>query len=128
MKFLAQFSRFLVIGGLATAIQYGVLIALVQLLDFDPVIASATGFVISALANYALNRRYTFRSSQGHQTAAPRFAIVATSGLLLNTLLMWVIGTMLKQHYLLAQILATGAVLAWNFWLHRHWTFSTPHQ
>lgn len=126
MKLLNQFSRFLAVGGLATLIHYGVLVALVQLFGIDPVMSSAVGFIVSALANYGLNYRFTFRASGHHRHAMARFAAVAGSGLTLNTALMWLLSELMSLHYIISQILATGLVLIWNFMLHRHWTFASP--
>ncbi len=121
----AQILRFLLVGGLATLIHYSILILLVQTKTFEPVIASNIGFSISAFFNYILNRKHTFRSTRRHDAALPRFAIVATTGLMINTFLLWLISTVLGLHYLIAQVIATGTTLIWNFWLNRVWTFGT---
>ncbi|MDR1709704.1 MAG: GtrA family protein [Candidatus Accumulibacter sp.] len=124
MKLLARFANFLLVGGLATLVQYALLVALVKTGLFDAVTASSIGFVVSALLNYALNRRFTFRSRREHAVALPRFAAVAAGGLALNAFLMWLTCTKLGLHYLLGQIIATCCTLAWNFCLHQLWTFS----
>ena len=66
--------RFLLVGGTATAMQYAVLVALVRWAGVGPTLASCIGFVLSAVLNYALNRRFTFRSQARHAQALPRFA------------------------------------------------------
>ena len=62
MPVLSQFGKFLLVGGFATALQYAVLAVLVQTAGIDPVLASSIGYLVSALANYELNYRLTFRS------------------------------------------------------------------
>lgn len=110
------------VGGIATLIQYAVLLAFVQLAGLDPVWASAIGYAMSAVFNYLMNYRYTFGSSARHGPAALKFAIIAGFGLLLNSLVL--AGLMhLDAHYLVAQVLATVVVLMWNFWGSRYWTF-----
>ena len=121
---LGQFGRFAVVGGIATSIHYAVLLALVQLAGFNPVWASAIGYAASAVVNYFLNYRYTFGSRSSHGPAALKFATVAGLGLLLNSLVMGGL-VRLDAHYLAAQIAATGAVLLWNFFGARYWTFRT---
>ena len=123
MSALQQLLSFSVIGGIATGIQYAILIVLVQARIADAVTASSIGFVSSACVNYALNRRYTFRSARPHGDALPRFAAVAGLGLALNAALVWAFHVALGLHYLAAQVLATGGTLAWNFVLNRVWTF-----
>ena len=117
------FSRFALVGGIATAAQYLILIALVDLLGWGAVFASALGYAASTLLNYALNRSFTFASQRAHLAALPRFLLVAASGLAMNTGLMWVFTVGAGLYYLLAQVLATGIVLVWNFVLNSHWTF-----
>jgi putative flippase GtrA len=121
----AQFFRFLLVGGFATGLQYLILIILVQTNWASVVAASSIGFATSAIFNYALNRSLTFRSSRAHAQALPRFLIVATTGLLLNGGMLWILHEEAGLYYLWAQILVTGGTLVWNFALNRTWTFSS---
>lgn len=119
-----QFLRFALIGGVATAVQYAILIMLVQAQVADAVAASAIGFALSALANYALNRRFTFNSTRPHGEALPRFTAVAMVALAVNTGLIWLFHVPFSGHYLLAQVLATCGTLLWNYSANRLWTFT----
>jgi putative flippase GtrA len=121
-----QLIRFAIVGAIATAIHYAILIALVQGALAGPVAASSFGFAVGALASYTLNRNFTFRSSRAHLDAVPKFAIVALLGLSVNASLIWLLHAAVGLHYLLAQVLATGGTLLWNFTLNRIWTFSRP--
>ena len=58
-----QFLRFLLVGGIATAVHYAVMIGLHSGLGMSAVGASAIGFVVSAVFNFAASYRYTFRSN-----------------------------------------------------------------
>lgn len=93
---MLRFLSFLGVGVIATSVQYLILIASVQGLHADPVVASTVGFVIAATVNYILNRRYTFGSSKPHLEAAPKFFVVAA-----------------------------GCVLLWNYSINAVWTFTT---
>ena len=53
-----------------------------------------------------------------------KFFTIAFVGLLLNTIIMAIGVEILNLHYLLAQVVATGLVLFWNFTGNRLWTFS----
>jgi putative flippase GtrA len=120
---LRQLIRFLGVGAVATLLQYAILIGLVELAAFDPVLASATGFVISAVFNYLANYHLTFSSNQPHATAATRFVLVASIGLLLNTSSMYLLVDLLAAQYIVAQVLSTGVALIWNFHANRRWTY-----
>ncbi len=116
-----QFMRYAGVGAIGTVGHYAVYIALVNL-GLGVPSSSAAGFVIGALINYWLNYHYTFKSEQPHRHAASKFFIVALVGLVLNTLIVFVLHR-LQWHYLLAQAMATLIVLVLNFAVNRHWTF-----
>lgn len=120
---LKQFLRFAGAGAIGTAVQYVVLIVLVQLEWLEAVAASFLGFVCGALVNYFLSHRYVFSSSLPHREAIFKFFIVAVVGLGINTMIMAAGVHWLNLHYLLVQIIATGLVLAWNFAGNKSWTF-----
>ena len=123
MVLLSQFGRFFLVGGFSTALQYLILLALVQAGGVDPVVASSVGYVLSALANYDLNYRLTFRSRVPYLGGMLRYALVMTTGLLLNGAIMAAGTKVLGIHYLVAQVVATIVVLFWNFYAHRRWTY-----
>jgi putative flippase GtrA len=117
-----QVITFLCVGGFATALHYAVMFALVYALGWHPVPASTTGFITSAVVNFALNARFTFRSNRSVLHTAPRFAIVAASGLLLNRYMLALVLS-LGIHVLIGQIVATICVLSWNYIINAIWTF-----
>lgn len=121
-KHLSRFVRFTVVGGIATAIQYAILVLLVRGFGMAPTAASSIGFALSAVANYLLNYRFTFRSNRPHAPAAAKFGLLAGAGLLINAGIMhWLVAA--RVEYLLAQVCATAVVLVWNFIGNSVWTF-----
>lgn len=118
-----QFACFAGVGALGTAVHYITLIALVQTSATQPLAASAAGFILGALTNYFLNRQFTFRSRKRHREAMGKFFGVALIGLALNSMILALAIESLGLHYLAAQVIATGLVLAWNFTANRLWTF-----
>jgi putative flippase GtrA len=118
-----QFLRYAGAGAIGTGLHYAVLIALVQLARAGPVLASTAGAVCGALVNYALNHRFTFASDKSHGRALPRFALVAAGGVALNAIVMAAVLALAGPHYLVAQVIATAAVLAAGFLANRAWTF-----
>jgi putative flippase GtrA len=118
-----KFVRFLIVGGIATLIQYITLIWSVERWLWNAVLASSLGYFLSTIANYLLNYYFTFRSDNRHRVAATRFAIVAAAGFALNALLMELLAAKLHLPYLLAQVLATVGTLIWNYWANSKWSF-----
>jgi len=118
-----KFVRFLIVGGIATLIQYIVLIWTVERWHWNAVLASSLGYILSAIANYLLNYYFTFRSDDRHGVAVARFAIVAAAGFALNALLMELLAVKLRILYVLSQVLATIGTLLWNYWANSKWSF-----
>lgn len=121
-----EFHRFMCfagVGAIGTLLHFGILVALVQGLGIDAVFASTVGYVVGAFVNYTLNYRYTFASNKGHREAMVKFFSVAAVGMFLNGSFVSFGVEFIGAHYLLAQIVATGLVLLWNYGANRMWTF-----
>ncbi len=123
LNLITQFIRYAGVGAIGTAAQYLTLILLVQFLKFDPLMASAQGFIIGGLVNYFLNYRITFKSDISHKQAILKFFAIAFIGLAINSMMMTVAIEFIKLHYLLSQVIASGVVLIWTFLGNRLWTF-----
>jgi putative flippase GtrA len=119
---LKQIAIFLCVGGFATALHYTVMFALMHGALWSAPKASATGFVISAIANFLLNARLTFKTERSVLQTAPRFALVCAIGLVLNTTILTALLS-LGIHPFIGQIIATLCVLSWNYIINALWTF-----
>ncbi len=111
------------VGLLAALCHYAVLIAAVELLAVRPAAGAMCGFLVGGLVSYSSNRRWTFESDRAHETAVPRFALVAFVGFLLTGVFMSAFTELLRLHYLPSQVLTTGLVMIWTFLGNRYWTF-----
>ena len=120
---LRRFLGFATVGLVGTAAHYLLLVGLVEGLGADPVVGSVAGFCLGALVNYAMSRRFVFRSERAHHEALPRFFAVAASGLAWNTVLMGLFTHGLDWPYLPAQILTTGLLVVWHYVVNALWTF-----
>lgn len=119
------FLRYTLTGGGATALHYGLLLALVERLHWPAAPAAMLGAVAGAALAYAGNRRWTFgRSAARHRQALPRFALVALVSAALSGAIVWVGSVRLGLHYLVAQALATGAALLLGYRLNKTWSFA----
>ena len=106
--------RFACAGLAATSVHYAILVALVEIWQVGPVLATTIGFSAGAFVSYVLNRRYTFKAPGQFGHGLAKYYGVMSVGLVLNAIIVAVLsGGGLP--YLVAQIIATGAVLIWNF-------------
>lgn len=122
---LRSLATFLVVGGFATGLQYAIMALLMAVAGMPALMASNIGFAISAVANYLLNAKLTFRSERSHAATFPRFAVTAALGLGINSLLLSLL-LAAGLHPAPAQILTTAGVLIWNYTLNALWTFKKP--
>ena len=101
---------------------YGVLIALVEAFDINPVLATTAGFVAAVSLSYLLNRRYTFDARPTFAPGLLKYYASVSMGLGINAGLMALL-TGWGANYLLPQIVASGAALVWNFFAARFLVF-----
>jgi|SRR5688572_66352 putative flippase GtrA len=118
------FGRYLLVGLLATAIHYALLVALVELTGAAAAPSAAFGAACGALAAYAGNRRFTFAGGAVHAQALPRFLAVAALGAAANGAIVWTGKEIVGMHYLAAQVVATTVVMWSGFVLNRRWSFA----
>ena len=120
----SQFTSFVVAGIITTAIQYILLIILVEFNLLTPVFASAWAAFFGAVLSYMLNRRYTFQSKTAHKSAVPKFFTVAAIAISTNAILMYFFINFVGISYIPAQILTTGAIIPLTFGLNKIWSFA----
>lgn len=118
-----RFLRYALVGAVGTAAHYVVLIVLVQGAGVGPVPGSTAGAFVGAIVNYVLNHRYTFASRKLHTHALPRFAAIACAGMIANAALLAILVNGFGVFYLVAQVVATLAVLGLTYVTNRAWTF-----
>jgi putative flippase GtrA len=116
--------RYLLVGLLATAVHYTLLMAFVELAGLAAAPAASFGAVCGALAAYAGNRRFTFPGGAAHQQALPRFLVVAAFGAAASGAIVWAGTEVFAMHYLAAQFVATSIVVWSGFVLNRRWSFA----
>jgi len=119
---LSKLLRFALVGVAATGVQYLVAALLFWGVGWPAVWASGLGFVVSAVGNFLANAMFTFGVRDRLMGRLPRFAVVAGTGLALNSAVL-ALAQRNGLHVLLAQLLATLLVLAWNFVLNAVWSF-----
>lgn len=130
-KEITRFSRFLAVGALGTALDFGIL-TLLKLAGLPTLVANSISFTAGLLNNFTLNRLWTFSDviQSNWQRQLIQYALVSLIGLTLNDLIVVslenMMGAWLGQPefgYLPAKVIATGVVVFWNYFANRMWTF-----
>ncbi len=114
---LQQFSRYLVVGGLAFVVDFGLLYALTEFAGLHYLISAAIAFLFGLLANYCLSRLWVFNRRTLNSVAMEMviFTGIGIVGLGLNEVIIWFAREKIHFHYLIAKAISAGIVLIWNF-------------
>lgn len=120
-KLMTQIMKFGIVGFLCFAIDYGIMVGLVELAGFSELWASACSFTVSVVVNYILSITVVFdtdkNANKGKQFVV--FVILSLIGLGINQLIMWAgvawLGQYMERAYMVVKIFATGVVMVYNF-------------
>ena len=130
-KEIERFSRFLAVGAVGTLLDFS-LLTLLKLAGLPTLLANSLSFTAGLVNNFTWNRLWTFGDAlhTDWRKQLAQFTAISLIGLALNNLIVLslegIFGTMLGQPdwgYLPAKVIATGAVVFWNYFANRMWTF-----
>lgn len=121
-----QFLKFGVVGGVAFAIDYGILMLLSQVIGWDPLPSSVVSFTVSLVFNYLASMRFVFhrRDDISRRRELVTFVALSLVGLAMNSLCIWAGTAALGDGALsvtATKLVATVVVALWNFWSRKHW-------
>ena len=128
---LTRFARFLTVGALGTALDFGLLAAL-KFAGLPTLPANSISFTAGVANNFTWNSRWTFadRRNANWQAQFFQFLMVSLVGLALNNAIVLLLeaplGALIQNPdlgYAPAKFVATGAVVFWNYFANRNWTF-----
>jgi len=114
---LTQFLRYLIVGGLAFAVDFGTLTLLHGVFGVHYLMANAGGFIVGLVVNYFLSINWVFdqRRLSNPWMEFIAFAAIGLLGLAINELSMFLLVGVVELHYQVAKLGATGISLVWNF-------------
>ena len=125
-----QFLKFAVVGLISFGIDWGMLIALVELFHLDFLMSTTVSFTTSVVVNYWLSMKYVFdhREGMSRKREFTIFTILSVIGLGLNDLYMFVGVTFLSIGYQAMKAIATFLVTWYNYFSRRFFLEEFPFQ
>lgn len=114
---ILQTFRYFWVALVGLVVDFGTLVLLTEAFNVNYLLSTACGFLLGLLVNFLLSERFVF-SAPKVRSAWLRFglsALIGGIGLGLLTLLMWTQVDIFGWNYILAKVLATLFVYAWNF-------------
>lgn len=110
--------RFLVVGGVNTALDFVLFAALFYGAGWHVIAANTVSYGLGLASAFFMNKRWTF--ADGGSLGAHRIWLslgFGYAGLLLNTLIVWTLAAMM--HAMLAKVIAVIAVLFFNYFVNK---------
>lgn len=139
-----RFLRFSVVGAIGALVDFAAFNLFSAGLGLLPSLAQALSFAAAVTSNFVLNRLWTFPDSRSKKLAAQaaQYLLINLVGLIIRTPVFVLAGRLFapgvealaaarplpldpeQLGHNLALATAIGAVLLWNYFVNRKWTFS----
>ena len=116
-RLFAQIMKFGVVGVVAFAIDYGLLIFLTEVFGIPYLVSATISFTVSVVFNYVASMRYVFAHKEGmsRRREFMVFIVLSVIGLGINNVCLWAGTDVLGVDYRLTKIVVTAIVMVWNF-------------
>ncbi len=114
-KNIRQFMIYLVVGGLATLVEWGLFWLLNKPLSMDYRIATTIAYALSTLANWFFGKVLLFKEKQNIWKELGSIYLTSLIGWGMNLLIMWIAVQKLALPEMLSKMGATAIVFFWNF-------------
>ena len=116
-KYMGGLFGYLIVGGLATIVEWAGFWLFSEKLSIEYLLATALAFAISTFANWLFGRLLVFRGKQQQSLLREILSVYLASivGLLLNLLIMFLLVQLLGVEKMIAKMAATVLVLTYNY-------------
>ncbi len=119
-----KFLKFALVGAMGLVIDFGVTYLCKEIFRFNKYFANATGFFVSGINNFLLNRSWTFVNNDPQiWEQYAKFISFAMIGLAINSFIIWFLHGQRKKNFYLSKGIATIIVTSWNFLSNFFFTF-----
>lgn len=119
-----QFFLYLVVGALATVVEWGAFYLFDVIFGIHYTFSTALAFAVSTFSNWGFGKLILFRQ-KSRNVAGEIFKIylISVIGLLMNIAIMFVAIEKIGISDMISKIIATGIVFVWNFLIRKFWIY-----
>lgn len=122
---IIQLIRYTIVGGLAFAIDFGLLFILTEYIGLFYVLSATLSFIAGLLLNYFISTSWIFKSViKNKQIEFTLFALIGVIGLGLNDLLIWIFTEKFHLYYMFSKLVTAVLVYLWNFFGRKYFLFN----
>lgn len=116
-NWFAQLFRYVIVGGIAFFVDYGLLFALTEFLHFHYLLSATISFIAGLIVNYAISTRWIFRHSKLDNRLMEFiiYSLIGVIGLLVNNVMLYLLTDYFHIHYMLSKLITAAIVMGWNF-------------
>ncbi len=120
-----QLFRYFFVGGLAFAVDFGLLYLLTEYAGMHYTVSATVSFMAGLLVNYLISIRWVFRERVMRDRKAEFvvYGLIGVVGIGLNVAIIWVVTEYLSAYYLASKIVAAVIVFLWNFFARKYILF-----
>ncbi|MGB3618542.1 MAG: GtrA family protein [Catalinimonas sp.] len=108
---------FVIAGGICALLEFSLLIAMVEVLHVDPLVANPFAFTAAVLLNYVISRRWVFETGRySKRRELVYFLSVSLMAFAVNQGIFWLlVEGVLSIDYRISKIMAIGGASVFNF-------------
>lgn len=116
-KLLTQIFKFIIVGGIATVIDYIIFFIMHDILHIGTLVSNIMSFSISVIYNYIASVKWVFDVDKDKDKKQQFiiFIVLSVIGLGINTGIVYLLIDVLKVYSLISKVVATGIVMVFNF-------------
>ena len=116
-ELLNQIFKFIIVGGIATLIDWIIYYMLNSIFNINPLISNIFSFSISLIYNYIASVKWVFNVSKkkNKKRIFMEFIILSVVGLLISEFLIWLLVDKLSINSMISKIISTAIVMVFNF-------------
>ncbi len=117
--------RYLVMGGLSFAFDFGLLWLLYDIAGVPLTVATPTAFLASFVVTYTLQRLFAFRATASVAPSVVRYALLVVANTALTTGIV-ALADSAGWSWAAGKLIAVAVTTVGNYFAYRYWVFARP--